>query len=1036
MTCAYHSQTSLSRSIPARCPPSGFILPMLLLALFCMLLPAQAADIDFGLPLFNLDEIRLEKTKAPDFNLSLLKKYLSEHQKNTLAQLHAMSQWVTLMKLSDTPRTAELEKIITKYLETEKFTDDDKASGLRFLFLQGLLTASNKEVDPKNTRDHRYEELLLKAEEAFERTPEYHLIKGIVFQMLRNRPNSFFGPMKPFEDLKRAAALAPADPHYYYVLGQAFRLLGSEEPSLFLAIASLEKASSLAPGNAKLQNTLLGIYMGLHEGYQSQAKDEPFWLQEAVYKKILTISPNNPHALNNLGFLYAEYGVHRELAQSMVQRAVDQMPDNPGFRDSLGWAAFKNSQIDKAVQELEKAVAMAPDVYEPHYHLGTVYYVAKQHEKAIPIYEKAVALRPTSAEALNNYAYLLLELDRDLDKAEKMAARAVKIEGNNASYLDTYGWALFKQGNATEGLQLLRRAANLAPDVGEIMMHLGKVHLQLAQFETAIEYFRQALKADSYLENLQRDLYQAIVLRAQYRAVAEYHGQFGTKASPVHLNRILLQLVRIFQEEGMFDRAIETTRLCERIKRGTVDLSKPLFDFYTIETATQTEAVTATQTEKTAQLPEDEASSEESINSQDAEDLDMPEAGTLPDSAPETAADEAPQSSPIDPVFPSVATIPLALNIGPAAASIAAKQLLAFPDFGKLSISLFVKRLRRPAGNSVLMLEYPGLDTHTALNAARHHLSLIGCQISSGTATIAGYPALRSQLGRQKIWILQAGNILMIGSGSEPSADEFRLLAGMFPYKADTLAGIYLDWRLWEAEIPLLLRAWIENPFRPFLALYARHRLEGENVTEVLQMLPAGPVQQKQMKQIADQLFEFKRKMLEMNVPVEVRVSANDTCVEMEATYGRFIPRVLEFIESYRAFAWFAEPRLLALKCIARRFFFGRSPADLAHLCPEGGKVSVEGLTGSLMCSKHPMFGLFPLLAAGQDRCLFSRERLVAIITRVGGNLKSRIRKEGLINKLMMIYNMSSCPAGGSYTLNTDGSIGCTAHPVSTGRNP
>lgn len=1028
MKSASHVQTSFSCPIPARRPPFLIILPVLLIALFCATVSVHAADIDFGLPLFNLDEVRLEKAKAPDFNLSLLKKYLSEHQKDTLAQLHAMSQWVTLMKLSDTPRTAELEKIITKYLKTDKFTAEDKEGGLRYIFLQGLLTAANKEPDPKNIRDQEYEELLLKAEEAFDRTPEYHLIKGIVFQLLRNRPNAYFGPMKPFEDLKRAAALAPSDPHYYYVLGQAFRLLGSEEPSLFLSIASFEKSSSLAPGNPKLQNTLLGIYMGLHEGYQSQAKDEPFWLQEAVFKKILTLSPNNPHALNNLGFLYAEYGVHRELAQSLVQRAVDQMPDNPGFRDSLGWAAFKNTQIDKSIKELEQAVALAPDEYDPHYHLGTVYYVAKRYEKAIPIYEKAVSLRPNSAEALNNYAYLLTELDRDLGRAEQMAARAVKVEDNNASYLDTYGWVLFRQGNASESLRLLQRAASLAPDVAEIMMHLGKVHLHLAQFETAIDYFRQALKIDPSLENLQRDMYQAIVLHAQYRAIAEYHGQFGAKASPTHLNRILLQLVRIFQEEGMFDRAIEMTRLCESIKRGNVDLSKPLFDFYSIETATQTEAVavTATQTEPASQLPGEKSPSEEIINAQDAEELDDPEMAT----------GETAQAGLIEPVFPTVATIPIALNFGPAASAIAAEQLLAFPDFGRLSVSLFVKRLRRPGGNFILMLEYPGLEKHDALKAAHHNLSLITSSISSAPVTIAGFPALRAHLRHQPIWLLQAGDILMGGSASEPSADEIRLLAGMFPYKADALSGIYLDWRLWEAEIPLLLRSWIKNPFSPFLALYARHWLDGDDITEVLQMLHQGPVQQRLMKQIADQLFEFKRKMLELNIPVEVRVSANDECVEMEATYGKFIPSARDFIESFKPFAWLIEPRINAMKCIARRFFFGRKPSDLAHLCPDGGTVSVNGPFGSLMCTKHPMFGLFPMLGAGEDRCLYARERLKALLSQVGEAVTKRIRKEGLINKVMMIYNISSCPASGSYTLNADGSIGCSAHPVSTGRNP
>ena len=125
--------------------------------------------------------------------------------------------------------------------------------------------------------------------------------------------------MKPEEDLKHALTLIPQTAHYYYIMGQAFRFISPSDTTLFLAVASYEKAASLDPRNGKLQNSLLGIYMGLHEEMQSKGKPEPFWLEEAVYKKILEISPNNAYALNNLGFLYAEYGVNLNIAQNYAK---------------------------------------------------------------------------------------------------------------------------------------------------------------------------------------------------------------------------------------------------------------------------------------------------------------------------------------------------------------------------------------------------------------------------------------------------------------------------------------------------------------------------------------------------------------------------------------------------------------------------------------------------------------------------------------------------------------------------------------------
>lgn len=50
------------------------------------------------------------------------------------------------------------------------------------------------------------------------------------------------------------------------------------------------------------------------------------------------------------------------------------------------------------------------------------------------------------APCANDLSYRLLVADRDIDRAEKLAELAVMREPNNASYLDTLGWARYKQG--------------------------------------------------------------------------------------------------------------------------------------------------------------------------------------------------------------------------------------------------------------------------------------------------------------------------------------------------------------------------------------------------------------------------------------------------------------------------------------------------------------------------------------------------------------------------------------------------------------
>ena len=75
------------------------------------------------------------------------------------------------------------------------------------------------------------------------------------------------------------------------------------------------------------------------------------WLEQ-----ILDEFPDDVSAMNDLGYLWADRGVRLERALRMIRRAVAAEPDNPAYRDSLGWALFRLGKYDQAVIELQKAV--------------------------------------------------------------------------------------------------------------------------------------------------------------------------------------------------------------------------------------------------------------------------------------------------------------------------------------------------------------------------------------------------------------------------------------------------------------------------------------------------------------------------------------------------------------------------------------------------------------------------------------------------------------------------------------------------------
>jgi Flp pilus assembly protein TadD len=58
----------------------------------------------------------------------------------------------------------------------------------------------------------------------------------------------------------------------------------------------------------------------------------------------------------------------------MIQRAVEQRPDDAYIVDSLGWAYFRIGNNDEAVKHLERAVELKPEDPTINDHLGDAYW--------------------------------------------------------------------------------------------------------------------------------------------------------------------------------------------------------------------------------------------------------------------------------------------------------------------------------------------------------------------------------------------------------------------------------------------------------------------------------------------------------------------------------------------------------------------------------------------------------------------------------------------------------------------------------------
>ena len=74
------------------------------------------------------------------------------------------------------------------------------------------------------------------------------------------------------------------------------------------------------------------------------------------------------------------------------------------------------------------------------------------------ILENFLAENPDDIGVNNDLGYLYADQGKNLEKARKMIQKAVDAEPENAAYLDSLGWVLFKLGNYKEAISWLTKA--------------------------------------------------------------------------------------------------------------------------------------------------------------------------------------------------------------------------------------------------------------------------------------------------------------------------------------------------------------------------------------------------------------------------------------------------------------------------------------------------------------------------------------------------------------------------------------------------
>jgi tetratricopeptide (TPR) repeat protein len=218
---------------------------------------------------------------------------------------------------------------------------------------------------------------------------------------------------------------------------------------------------------------------------------------ETLYRKALAADADHFDALHLLGVVQQQTGDSARAVES-IERAIAIAPGNWFAHSNLGLAYQALNQLDNAETELRKAVALKPDWDVAHNNLGTVLHAAGRSDDAEQCFARAVQLNPSNTEALNNLGNLSKDRGRLAD-AEALFRRALAIDPTMPGSWKNLGQVLQQSQRLDAAADCYRNALDLRPGDANILNDIGTIHEARAELVEAESCFRLALQSDDSL---------------------------------------------------------------------------------------------------------------------------------------------------------------------------------------------------------------------------------------------------------------------------------------------------------------------------------------------------------------------------------------------------------------------------------------------------------------------------------------------------------------------------------------------------------
>lgn len=278
----------------------------------------------------------------------------------------------------------------------------------------------------------------------------------------------------------------------YQLLGQLYR----DAQNYSAAINTFQEMVRLGPEEDVRARTLI------IDTYRAD-RDLPHAFEEA--QKALAEHPKDRGLLISQAMLYGENKQPEQAAEQLKPLLEKSASDMEIYIDLAQVYAqgrrFRDAE--EALRSAEKLTDRTADREMVGFLLGGVYEREKKYDQAEQAFKGVLAINPQNASALNYYGYMLADRGVRLPEAADLVRRALREEPSNAAYLDSLGWALYKQNKLAEAESYIRKAIErdshdptMLSHLGDVLAKQGQTDLAALEWEKSLAEWHRAMPAE------------------------------------------------------------------------------------------------------------------------------------------------------------------------------------------------------------------------------------------------------------------------------------------------------------------------------------------------------------------------------------------------------------------------------------------------------------------------------------------------------------------------------------------------------------